>query len=98
MSTTAQEKQVALVTSELKQTMEICGFKPRWLPHNEMVCDPMTKELRKSNMKPLVQFLKTGKIRLTCEGDEMLYRQQLKEAGGKILRLKGRGLEDEEES
>ncbi len=92
----AKEKQVALVTSELKQTMGICGFKPRWLPHNEMICDPLTKALKKSNMKPLVQFLKTGKLRLTCEGNEMQYRQTLKESGGKIMRLKGKGLQEDE--
>ena len=74
--------------------MEICGFKPRWLPHNEMVVDPMTKELKKGNLKPLTQFLKTGKLRLTCEGDEIAYRKELKEAGGKILRLKGKGSQD----
>ena len=90
----AKEKQVALVTSELKQTMEICGFKPRWLPHNEMICDPMIKELKKSNLRPLIQFLKTGKARLTCEGDELNYRKEVRESGGKVLRLKGKGMQD----
>ena len=61
----------------------------------EMICYPSTKALKKSSMKPLMKFLKTGKLRLTCEGDEMQYRQQLKESGGKILRSKGKGLQDE---
>ena len=40
----AKEKQVALVTAEIKQVMAIAGLTPRWIPHNVMVVDGLTKE------------------------------------------------------
>jgi len=85
----AKEKQVALVTAEIKQVMAVAGIVPRWMPHNEMAVDGLTKELKKSNLRPLLKFLKTGKLKLTAESEEMSARKTIKEEGGRITRDKG---------
>ena len=85
----AKEKQVALVTAEIKQVMAVVGLVPRWMPHNEMAVDGLTKDLKKSNIKPLLRFMKTGQLRLTAETDEMNNRKETKAAGGKVGRDKG---------
>ena len=54
-----------------------------------MVVDGLTKELEKSNLRPLLQLMKTGKLRLTAEDDEVDARRQLREDGGKVQRSKG---------
>ena len=51
--------------------------------------DGVTKELKKGNLKPLIRYMKTGKLRLTCVGDELEYRKVLKEEGH-LKRLKGK--------
>ena len=85
----AKEKQVALVTAEIKQVMAVAGLVPRWIPHNVMVVDGLTKELKKSNLKPLLQFMGTGKLKLTAEEDEVDARRQLREEGGRVQRFEG---------
>ena len=78
----AKEKQVALVTAEIKQVMAVAGLVPLWIPHNVMVVDGLTKELKKSNLKPLLQLMKVAKLKLTAEEDEVDARRQLREEGG----------------
>ena len=85
----AKGKQVALVTAETKQVMAVAGLVPRWIPHNVMVVDGLTKELKKSNPKPLLQLMKIEKLRLTAEEDEVDARRQLREDGGRVQRFKG---------
>ena len=48
-----------------------------------------TKELKKSNLKPLLQLMKSGKLKLTAEEDEVDARRQLREDGGRVQRNKG---------
>ena len=57
--------------------------------HNVMVVHGLTKELKKSNLKPLLQFMRTGKLKLTAEEDEVDARRQLREDGGRVQRFKG---------
>ena len=85
----AKEKQVALVTAEIKQVMAVAGLVPRWIPHNVMVVDGLTKELKKSNLKPLLQMMKTGKLRLTAQAEEVEARTKLRSEGGRAQRHKG---------
>ena len=54
-----------------------------------MVVDGLTKELKKSNLKPLLQFMRTGNLKLAPEEDEVDARRQLREDGGRVQRLKG---------
>ena len=77
--------------------MAVAGIKPRWMPHNEMAVDGLTKELKKSNLKPLLKYMKTGRLRLTAEQDEMSARKTLKDEGGRIQRLKGQNKAEEED-
>jgi hypothetical protein len=93
----AKEKQVALVTAEIKQVMSVVGLVPRWMPHNEMAVDGLTKGLKKSNIKPLLRYMQTGQLRLTAESDEMEARRETRAAGGKIGRDKGgrRGFQED---
>ena len=87
----SKEKQVALVTAEIKQVMNAAGIVPRWIPHNENAVDGLTKDIKKANLKPLLKLLKTGRLRLTAEETEVQERQEKKASGERLQRLKGRG-------
>ena len=86
-----KEKQVALVTAEIKQVMAVTGLIPRWLPHNEMICDGLTKDLKGGNLKPLRKFMQQGTLRLSCELDEVAYRTKERQEGRRVPRVKGHG-------
>ena len=86
----AKEKQVALVTAEIKQVMAVVGLRPRWMPHNHMAVDGLTTDMKKSNLRPLLTLMKTGKIKLTAETEEMDSRTEVKESGGRIARNMGK--------
>ena len=86
----SKEKQVALVTAEIKQVMAVTGLIPRWMPHNNMAVDGLTKEMKKANLKPLMSLMKTGRLRLTAEEQETEHRKELKEQGIIITRDKGK--------
>ena len=71
----------------------------RWIPHNIMLADPMTKEVSKSNLLPLMDVMRSGVYRIAAEGDELAYRKELRESGATVARLKGRHkLEDQDEA
>jgi hypothetical protein len=89
-SLNSKEKQVALVTAEIKQVMSVAGLIPRWMPHNHMAVDGLTKEMKKSNLKPLLSLMKTGRLRLTAEDQEAELRKELKEQGIRVQREKGK--------
>ena len=44
----AKEKQAALVPADIKQVMAVAGLVPRWIPHNVMVVDGLTEELKEA--------------------------------------------------
>ena len=84
---------VALAVAATKQSMEITSQWPRWVPHNDNIIDSLTKTMQKSNMVPLLRFMKTGRLCLQAEGDEVEYRQQLQE-NGVLKRHKGRVIKE----
>ena len=86
----AKEKQVAPVTAEIRQVMAVAGLIPRWIPHNVMVVDGLTKELEKSNLSPLLRLMKTGRVRLTAEAEEVESRARLRDEGLQVQRHKGK--------
>ena len=86
----AKEQQVALVTAEIRQVMAVAGLIPRWIPHNVMVVDGLTKELKKSNLSPLLRLMKTGRVRLTAEAEEVESRARLRDEGLQVQRHKGK--------
>ena len=90
-----KEPRVAIAIGELKQSMAAIGMIPRWLPHNEMLADPLTKYVSKANLGPLLRTMKTGMFKLTSEADEKAHREHIKASGGNLQRLKGKAvLED----
>jgi len=91
-----REPRVALSVAEIKQGMATLGIRPRWIPHNEMLCDPLKKSFAKSNLRALLRTMRTGRLQLGCEKDEMSYRQAVKASGKAVPRLKGRGRHDDE--
>ena len=54
----------------------------RWIPHNRMLADGLTKILSKANLMPLLKAMHHGKYRIVSEVDEETHRKQLKENGG----------------
>ena len=88
-----KEARIALAVAATKQSMEITGQRARWIPHNENIVDGLTKTLQKANLLPLLQLMRTGRMKLKGEGDELAYRKQLKETGG-LVRRKGKYLKE----
>ena len=69
--------------------MAITGTGPRWIPNNEMIVDPLTKVVSQCNMVPLLECMKSGKLRICSVHDEMSYKKEIKGLGQTIARLKG---------
>ena len=86
-----KEPRVALAVGEIKESMAVIGAIPRWIPHNKMLADSLTKVLSKSNATPLLQALKSGKYKIVAEDDELRQRAYEKEQQGRASRLKGFG-------
>ena len=80
---------VAATCAEVKQLLTVLRAGVRWVPHNEMIVDPLTKVFGKSNLAPLLGVMDTGRYKLRSVNTEMNYRKQLKERGGKVQRLRG---------
>ena len=82
-----KEPRVALAVGEIrgkiKQGMVAVGLAPRWIPHNTMIVDGMTKYIGKSNLQPLLK---------ASEKDEEPYRRELKEAGKTVTCQRGRSV------
>ena len=88
-----KEPRVALAVAEIRQSLEACLAAPRWIPHNFMLCDGLTKQISKSNLLPLLVAMRTGNFKIAAEGDEESDGQKIKEKGLSIQRLKGRVLD-----
>ena len=71
--------------------MVACGIDARWIPHNRMVVDAMTKSFGKANLQPMLELFKTGKF---CIGDVADEKLHMKRDGLKV-RIKGARQEDE---
>ena len=80
---------VAATCAEVKQFLKVLQADVRWVPHNEMIVDPLTKVFGKSNLAPLLGVMDSGRYKLKSVNTEMNYRKQLKESGAKVQRLKG---------
>ena len=81
---------VAAICAEAKKLLVVLQSDIRWVPHNEMIVDPLTKVFGKSNLTPLLSVMGTGKFTLKSVESDMDYRQQLKSTGVRIKRLKGK--------
>ena len=54
-----------------------------------MICDPLTKRMHKTHLRPLLKLVHTGTYRLGSELEEMDYRDQEKAEGRTLQRLEG---------
>jgi hypothetical protein len=88
-----KEPRIDISTAEIKQSMAAVVVKQRWIPHNEMICDPLTKSFGKANLRALLATMRSGKLKLGSEKDELNYRKSLKEEGKAVPRKKGVGQE-----
>ena len=85
-----REPRVALAVAEINQSMAIVSAGVRWIPHNIMLADGLTKKLTKANLGPLMKVMSRGTYQMRSEVDERLYREQVKDDGLKVARIKGR--------
>ena len=80
---------VAATCAEIKQVLAAIKGQVRWMPHNEMIVDPLTKILGKSNMTPLLKVMSTGSWKIGSEVSEMQYRKDVRDQGLNVQRKKG---------
>ena len=85
-----KEPRVAIAVGEIKQSLIVTGCTARWCPHNEMICDPLTERMHKTNLRPLLKLMHTGVYRLGSELEEMDYRDKEKAEGRTLQRLEGK--------
>ena len=85
-----KEPRVAIDAGEIKQSLIVTGCTARWCPHSEMICDPLTKRMHKTNLRPLLKLMHTGVYRLGSELEEMDYCDKEKAECRTPQRLKGK--------
>ena len=88
-----REPRVAVAVAEFRQSLAACQGICRWVPHNIMLCDPLTKEFGKSNAMPLLQCLRDGCYQISSEANEAAFRESVKEQGQTVQRLKGKSIQ-----
>eukprot|EP00971_Amphidinium_carterae_P170330 3374854-Amphidinium_carterae.1 len=84
-----KEPRIAIATAEAKQGMALLNLKPRWLPRNLMISDPLTKVLGKCNAIPLLKCMRSGTFKLSPEQEHLDSRREEKSSRGHALRQKG---------
>ena len=85
-----KEPRVALAVAEIKQSLAALKAGPKWIPHNYMLADGLTKKLDKSNLAPLLKLMSSGHYSMQSEMKEQEFREKLKEQGGSVARQRGR--------
>ena len=90
-----KEPRVAVAVAEIKQGMAALSIQPRWIPHNVMIVDGMTKELSCRNLLPLLNCMRDGTYQMRSEKGEKTYSEDLKAAGKILARLKGKPMSEE---
>ena len=75
------EKRAALEIAVIRDSLESLGGQCRWFPHELNPTDGLTK--LKGNIQPLLHMMKTAKLRITGEKEEMERRKAYRLATGK---------------
>jgi hypothetical protein len=78
------DKRTAIEMQIIRQSMSELNCQIRWIPHQEMIVDALTK--RDGNRTPLYRLLESGQLQLTGEEDMMMQRAADKENGVKYKR------------
>eukprot|EP00971_Amphidinium_carterae_P336231 6472477-Amphidinium_carterae.1 len=84
-----KEPRIAIATAEAKQGMALLNLRLRWIPHNMMISDPLTKVLGKCNAIPLLKCMRTGAFQLSPEQEHLDNRKEEKSSLGHASRRKG---------
>eukprot|EP00971_Amphidinium_carterae_P328638 6460622-Amphidinium_carterae.1 len=77
-----REPRLAVTVAELRQGLGLLNMSVRWIPHNIMLVDGFTKPFTKSNLSPLLRFLKSGHFTISDEDSQLAARQQEREQLG----------------
>ena len=87
-----EKPRFAHTVAAIKESLATSGVRPRWMPHNEMPADVLTKPMSKGNMNPRMSLKRTGGVKLGMEVEEEAYRKDLKKSGKSIPPSQGRRL------
>eukprot|EP00811_Abedinium_folium_P011611 NODE_20754_length_783_cov_4.917683.p4 GENE.NODE_20754_length_783_cov_4.917683~~NODE_20754_length_783_cov_4.917683.p4 ORF type:complete len:74 (-),score=1.30 NODE_20754_length_783_cov_4.917683:130-351(-) len=68
--------------------MAALAARARWIPHNEMVCDGLTKSVAKDHLQPLLKPMATGSWANCAEQAVLEGRKATREDGGRVPRYK----------
>jgi len=85
--TMQEDRRAALEVAVIRDDLEVTNARVRWFPHNVNPADALTKA-EGANTVPLLELLRTGKIRLVDEAAQLEIHSQLKDAHGYLPRSK----------
>ncbi len=74
-------KRAALEVVVARDSLDVLGGVPRWVPHELNIVDGMTKI--KGNRKPLLVYLKRATITLRDESEILQEREDFRDSTGK---------------
>ena len=86
------DRRTAIEMQVIRQTLTEVGARVRWVDHNRMLVDCLTKV--GGNVEPLFHVLESGRWSIVAEDDEIIARKALKASGGTIRRNKGAGIKE----
>eukprot|EP00971_Amphidinium_carterae_P128101 2537560-Amphidinium_carterae.3 len=86
--TRGRDSRITLACAEAREGLAILGARPRWVPHNAMLVDGLTKLMSKANSGPLLLARRTGKYQLSSEWVELANRKHQRERGEIVPRRK----------
>ena len=85
------DRRTAIEMQIIRQTLAELGASIRWIDHNRMLVDALTKI--GGNTEPLLQLLQSGRWRIVAEEQEVENRKVLK-ARGALIRHKRSGIKE----
>ena len=83
------DRRCALEIALIRESMDLLGARIRWVSHNWMVIDGLTKKL--GNLERLLQVMRSGTLRIQEERVQMQERAEIRNAGGTIPRHRRTG-------
>ena len=85
------DRRCALEVALIRESMEILGVNIRWVPHNYMVVDGLTKKL--GNLEQLLNTMRLGTFRIQSEAVQLQERAAIRASGATVPRHRrtGRG-------
>ncbi|CAE7216976.1 GIP [Symbiodinium sp. CCMP2592] len=85
------DRRTAIEMQIIRQTLSELGASIRWIEHNRMLVDSLTKV--GGNAEPLIKVLESGRWRIVAEAQEVEKRKLLK-AQGALVRHKKSGIKE----